>query len=258
MKNSKFISTFTFLIIFISMLPLQSAKRTFNSNQYRIADYRWILENDMNMPITNYSKFGQSIDGNAGFYWPSGFPDETYIYGAAIWVGGRIRKAGSTIEYDTQVTCGYEPNSGGYEFVQGLPPNDDLNSNPYEKIYFSSDSDWPLDNTSGGDSIVSMLDTYCTFNDYDTSKHFVPENLPLNISVLQQTYSFRGEFYNDIIFFIYNIVLDNESDTVHDAFIGVCADNDIGNESGTAANDLVGFDKDRNMAFQWQNDPESG
>ena len=257
MKNSKLISIFTFLIILVSMSTLQSAKRTSNSNQYRIYDCRWVMENDMNMPLTNYSQFGQTVSGEAGFYWPSGFPNETYIYGAGLWVGGRIRNDTNPSQFDTFVTCGYDPSGGGVEFTAGLMPNDDP-GNPNEKVYFSSDSDWPLDNASGGDSIVSMLDTYCTFNDYDSSRHFVPENLPLNISVIQQTYSFRGEFYNDIIFFVYNVVLDPSVDTVHNAFLSVVADNDIGNEALAAANDLCGFDIGRNMGFQWQNDPESG
>ncbi len=254
MKNPKLFFVFVFLVIFIAAFNLQAAKKI-GSGQYRIADYRWMQANQMNMPLTNYGIFGQTINGNAGFYWPSGFPNETYIFGAGIWVGGLVRKINDPTKFDTEVTCGYNPNSGGDEFIQGIPGHA---SDPDQKIYFSSDSDWPLKDAQGRDSILSILDSYYAYNDYDASRHFVPENKPLNITVIQQTYAYLGPGIEDILFFVFNVVLDSSADTVHDAFLGVCADNDIGNESGASANDLVGFDRARNMAFQWQNDPESG
>ncbi|RKX69922.1 hypothetical protein DRP43_03910, partial [candidate division TA06 bacterium] len=252
------IITFLFIFSFIVISSIGAVTKTPVNNQGKIADYRWMQANQMNMPLTNYSKFGQTIGGDAGLYWPSGFPNETYIYGAGIWIGGLVRNAVDPTRFDTQLTCGYDPNSGAIEFIQGLPPNDDINTNPNERIYFSLDDDWPLQDSTGQDSVLSTLDSYCTYNDYLESKHLVPENKPLNVSVIQQTYCWTGTLKEDIIFFVFNVILDPEADTVHGTFLGVCTDNDIGNESGTNANDLVGFDVARNMAFQWQNDPETG
>jgi hypothetical protein len=228
------------------------------NSQTRILHNRWMQVNDMNMSLINDGRFGQTSGYKSGFYWPGGYPDETYIFGAGMWIGGRYRSDTNPSVYDTLVTCGYEPGSaGGNEFIQGLPPNDDP-SNPDERIYFSYDADWPLQDSIGGDSVISMLDSYYTYNDYDTAKHFIPENLPLDICVIQQTYAFTGYLKDDILFFVVNIILDTSKDTLHSAFISICADCDIGYESGVYANDLVGFDIERNMAFQWQNDPESG
>ncbi|MCK4544306.1 hypothetical protein KAU43_02090, partial [candidate division WOR-3 bacterium] len=249
---------FLFVFSFIVISSIGAATKTPVNNQGKIADYRWMQANQMNMPLTNYSKFGQTLGGDAGLYWPSGFPNETYIYGAGIWIGGLVRNAVDPTKFDTQVTCGYDPNSGAIEFIQGLPPNDDINTNPNEKIYFSLDDDWPLQDSTGQDSVLSTLDSYCTYNDYLESKHLVPENKPLNVSIIQQTYCWTGTLKEDIIFFVFNVILDPEADTVHGTFLGVCTDNDIGNEAGTAANDLVGFDVSRNMAFQWQNETEEG
>ncbi len=257
MKYKVFLLTFLSAFLFTST-DIGARPIKIQTSQPRILDYRWIQVNDMNMILSNNGIFGQTSEGNAGFYWPSGYPNETYIYGGGIWIGGRYRNDSNPSTYDTFVTCGYNPASaGGTEFVPGLPPNDDP-SNPDEKIYLSSDTDWPLQNSIGEDSVLSILDSYCTYNDYDTSQHFVSENLPLDISIIQQTYAFTGGLRDNILFFTVNIILDTSKDTLHDAFVSICTDCDIGNESGASGNDLVKFDKEYNMAYQWQNDPESG
>jgi len=243
-----------FLIVINMSLLFSNTKYPINRNN-KIADYRWMQVNQMNMPLTNYGIFGQTIDGKEGFYWPSGFPNETYIFGASIWVGGLVRRVNNPTKFDTQLTCGYNPNSGGTEFTQGEPGHA---SDPDQKIYFSSDSDWPLKDSQGQDSVVSTTDAYFIYNDYDETKHFVPENKPLDITVIHQIYAWTGKLKEDMLFFVYNIVLDPEKDTLHNAFMGICADNAIGNEYGTNANDLVSFDRTRNLAFQFQTVLEPG
>jgi hypothetical protein len=256
MKRMIVLLAFLFVCLFL-ITNLEARPVKVQNSQTKILDNRWMQANDMNMSLINNSIFGQTAAGYQGLYWPGGYPDETYMWGAGIWIGGRYRSDTNPSVYDTFVTCGYDPHYGGCEFIQGLPPNDDP-SNPDEKIFFSSDADWPLENSVGEDSIISILDSYCTYNDYDTAKHFVPENLPLDISIIQQTYAFAGYLKDNILFFVVNIILDTSKDTLHNAFISICTDCDIGNEAGAYANDLVGFDIVKNMAFQWQNDPESG
>jgi hypothetical protein len=256
MKRKVVLLAFLFVCLFL-ITNLEARPVKVLNSQTRILDYRWMQANDMNMPLFNNGLFGQTSGGDAGFYWPGGYPNETYIYGSAMWIGGRYRSDTNPSVYDTFVTCGYNPNSGVNEFVQGLPPNDDP-SNPYEKVYFSSDADWPLENSVGEDSIISILDSYYTYNDYDTTHHIVPENLPLDISIIQQTYAFTGYLKDDILFFVVNIILDSSKDTLHGAFLSICTDCDIGNEAGTSANDIVGFNKEYNMAYQWQNNAEPG
>jgi hypothetical protein len=259
-RNKIYIISFLMLILLIgnSFTLFGRKNSSINNQNTKIFDLRWVQANQMNMPLTNYSQFGQTVSGDAGFYWPSGFSNETYIYGAGLWVGGLVRNAVDPTRFDTQVTCGYDPSGGAVEFTAGLIPNDDVLTNPTEKVYFSTDAIWPLKDFSGVDSILSALDTYGTYNDYDTSRHMTTDNKPLKISVLQQTYSWTGSLKEDIIFFVYNVVLDPSVDTLHNAFLSVVADNDIGNEAAPAANDLCGFDIGRNMGFQWQDDPESG
>ncbi len=57
--------------------------------------------------------------GNPGAFWPK-YSGHDYIFGAGIWVG--VVDTTRT-PADTQVTWGYNPNSGGAEFAPSLPPH---------------------------------------------------------------------------------------------------------------------------------------
>jgi len=254
MKNKILFFCLLFIFFIIEIEPIGIKPETM---QNRIMDFRWMKLNQMNMPLTNSGIFGKSEGPESGFYWPHGYPNETYIFGAGLWVGGRVRNDTNPLLFDTLVTCGYEPFSIRTEFTPGLFPNNDP-SNPSEKIYFSSDTDWPLLNNSGKDSILSTLDSYCTYNDYDTSQHFNQVNLPIGISVIQQTYAWEWELNNDILFFQFDIILDSTKDTLHNAFVSICTDCDIGDEYNYIWNDYIGFNMERELGFQWQNEPVNG
>ncbi len=218
-------------------------------------DMKWHNANQVTMPITNYGVFGQDVRyTDSGTYWPSAYPNETYIFGAGLWVGAIKISMGAP---DTLVTCGYNPNSAGHEFVPG--PTPDKMNDPDQIVYMSdSDNDgygWPLKTTEGSDSVVSIQDSWCVYNDMDPTYHFVPENHPLNLRVEQTGYVWVGPLKEDIVFLIFRVFNDG-TDTLRQVYMAACADCDVGDER--TGNDLLGFDPARKLAYQFQIDDETG
>jgi len=229
----------------------------------KIWDLQAVSANQVYMPLTNYAIFGQDVAaGNSGCYWPAGYPNETYIFGAGIWIGA-IKMVYDSLTHqikpDTNVSCGYNPNSGETEFVPGRAPDDPTYGidSDSARVYISGVTGWPLQAADGSDSILSIQDSYCIYNDKEPMYHFDAVNLPLDLVVIQQTYSWVGPLKEDIVFFVYTII-NTGTDTLKNVYIGTVADCDVGNEAGQNANDLVGFDADRNLAYQYQKDPEPG
>ncbi|MEO0234304.1 MAG: hypothetical protein ABIN39_06750 [candidate division WOR-3 bacterium] len=217
----------------------------------KIFDQRMLDINQINTWITNFAIFGQDVysGNNSGLYWPAGFPQETYVFGAGVWVGGIIENDDGTA--DTTMSCGYYPNSASTEFVPGdindaSPDRPTPYTNPWDIVYISTSDNygqpWPLKTTSGADSVVSMQDSYTEFNDMDIAYRLVASSKPLEIEVKQTTYAWVGPLKEDIIFIKYEIQ-NKRSDhkDIKKCYVGIGADNDIGNEAGTAANDLLGF-----------------
>jgi len=198
--------------------------------------------NQLTIMLTNYGIFGQNVlTGSSGAYWPAGYPDETYIFGAGIWFGGLIDTSGDTL-CDTLVSAGYRPASGVTEFS----PGDDINHDSTDIVYLSNSDNnglgWPIKDEEGNDYVFSDIDAFCLFNDKDSSQHFTEENLPLDIEVREYGYEWNTVFLQDVKFIKY-IVKNARTDgkTIKNAYISVATDNDIGNESGSAANDILGF-----------------
>jgi hypothetical protein len=248
--------------------------------------------NRFSLWLTNYGIFGHDpVSDDAGGWWPSTRRNETYVYGAGLWVGGILGGSMSETPYeivvegdtllipyvlggDTNVTCGYNPNSGRGEFV---PADIDNPTEPsfvdeYDRVHIfgvtTNNYEWPLKTAAGKDSVVSLQDSYVMFNDFYQGQHFASENSPLEIVVEQQSYAWVGPLKEDILFMLCKVV-NHSSDTIKQAYFGPCYDLDIGNESGDAANDEVGFVRqwvdtttgntyDLNMAYQYQEAPESG
>ena len=256
------------LILGIALIvPLSARTKKGNGrNGIKMFDAAIIGAGQLKMWITNYGIFAHDVvSDNSGAWWPANYRNETYIFGAGLWVGGIVNG-------DTNVTCGYNPNSGRGEFVPAKITDiaQPSPTDPADRVYVYGNIppgySWPLKNHAGSDSTLSIQDSYEVFNDNDPSQHFVAENKPLHVAVVQQTYSFIGPLKENIIFFIQHIV-NVGNDTIKNMYVGPTFDNDIGNESGTNANDLVGFVRsyvfgndtvNLNMAYQYQTVPEPG
>ncbi|MCK4523947.1 hypothetical protein KAU15_03380 [candidate division WOR-3 bacterium] len=210
-------------------------------------DMEWLDMNDLHLVVTNFGIIGHNVlTGEAGGYWPSCYPAENYVFGSGIWFGALMDTmiSGPDTLRDTLVTAGYHPGSGAGEFVPGDASDAPAYSNPYEVVYKST-SNWPPKDADGViifDSTLSMQDTYCEYSDKDASHHFAPENKPLGIQVNQFTYSWVGPLLEDIQFI--RVTVKNDNPDFRDltkCYFAYTADLDIGNEAGSAANDILGF-----------------
>jgi hypothetical protein len=208
-------------------------------------DVRWCNANQWRIAISNYGKFGQDPSGNEpGAFWP-GTTDHNYIYGAGIWIGGVLPNG------DTVVTVGYAPNSGATEFAPGLPYSNP--NNPEWRVYLSSDDDYPL-------PALSFLDSYCAYNEFDTIYHLADSfhvREPLGVTVARKTYVWPSSWYDDVVFIEY-VIRNDTTYSLNNVYIGIGMDFDIGNEAGTAADDITGFDLSRKLGFGYQQYNEPG
>lgn len=151
-----------------------------------------------------------------------------------------------------RVTIGYNPSNTYTEFVPGDLPNEPGYTDALDRIYFSDNpSDlimWPLRDAEGNPIIISNQDSYCIFNDEDSTRH-TAEGKPLNIKVIQIGYSWYYTIWEDFIFLTYFIVNDSP-DTLFHMYVAACCDPDV----GEYADDLVGFDAGRDLGYAYDSD----
>jgi hypothetical protein len=185
--------------------------------------------NQVEMCISNFGKFGQTAQSNSGCWWPIG-SGQNYIFGAGIWFGTIDSATG-----DTLVSIGYGPHGGETEYVPGLV--DLSQTHPDARIFMYPD--WPPPDSSfpmAPQEPVSHQDSWCCFNDCDTNAHIPGDGYPIGLEVYQWLYVWDDPYIEDIIFFLYTVKNVSERD-LYDCYLGVCMDNDIGNEAGTSADD---------------------
>ncbi len=213
-----------------------------SSPEERNWDTGWHDAGLIRLYITNYARHGYE---NA-CEWPAGSGD-TYIFGAGIWVGCMSGE-------QSLVTVGYDPTNGSTEFVPGNLPNEPDYDDPTDRIYWSNDPDdlaeWPLMDENENPIVVSSLDSWCQFNDMDTTHHAAGDTRPIGIRVTQTGYSWNFPVYEDFLFLTYQV--ENVSEVpLHQVYLGVACDADVGDYT----NDLVGFDPDRNLGYAFTERP---
>lgn len=232
------------------------------SQQNKIYDWKPLQKNNFFMAITNYGQLGQIRGGSGAYsYWPAPAVDANglivppamnYVYGWGLWIGAQMRSTKPGKTRDTLCTVGYNPNNSTGEYtagavIGGVPQSV---SAPDVKIFSSLDGDWPLKTTDLKDSILSVEDTRSIYNDYGLVNH-ATGGRPLQVEVTQTTYEWNYPTNQDIIFFLFE-VRNTGSDSLFDLYLAPTADCDIGNESGTAANDVCYYDSTINMSYQYQ------
>ncbi|MFO7676144.1 MAG: hypothetical protein R6X12_07520 [bacterium] len=225
----------------------------------RAYDLPWYQKNQWRMTISNYGTFGYGVSSPGG-EWPAGSGD-MYIYGAGIWFGS-IRR-GPTGR-DTLASVGYNPNSGKSEMTPGCYDNapGGYAGRAFERVYVFP-SDWPpnlADFPAGladsvrtplrvpsGDTLipgyfhyvprtaVSSGDAWAVFNDRDEANHTAGATpRSIGIEVYQSTYAWTLPWNQDIVFFKLD-VRNRTADTIHDAYIGMVCDADVGNATDDRA-----------------------
>ncbi|UCF70943.1 MAG: hypothetical protein JSW49_01320, partial [candidate division WOR-3 bacterium] len=220
-----------------------------------------ILRHDSNrveMCISNYGIFGHSEASLPGCWWPTG-SGHNYIYGASIWFG--------TIDSVTGDTLVTEAGGQG-EFTPGLAGWS--SEHPCAIIYIHPEN-WPAPPDTlpmAPQNAVSHEDSWCCFNDCDTTYHVPGDTRPIGIEVYQTVYAWDLPYVEDMIFFTYD-VKNVSGSTLSDCYLGIYVDCDIGNEVGSGddrfsgivyreyiiGNDTIIVD---DVAYQWQEQEEPG
>lgn len=223
---------------------------------------------------TEYSDTGQwlILEDNMGRFlkgdWPSG-SGHNYLFGAGYWIGvlDPLRTRG-----DTAVSWSYNPNSGQSEFCPTTPDGDAgryLDS--LARIYDSKDpqdtTQWPERDSLGRAIIVSDQELWTIDN--DLGPFMVPPDSAIGVQVIRRTYAWDspgpwGAIFK-VEFDVKNVTgrWGGNPHTLSHMNVGFCVDADIGNESGSNANDLVYLDRTPdspypNLAVQYQLAQEPG
>ena len=251
-------------LFFCAISPAWAITKEPIPQETKIYDWTCLQKNNVFMGLTNYGVLGQDRGGaNAYGFWPAPAVDPNgafippamnYIFGWGLWIGAQMRSTKPGKTRDTLCTQGYNPSSGIFEYtagavIDGVPQSV---SAADVKIYSSLEAGWPLKTAENKDSILSVEDTRAIYNDYGLSNH-VTGGRPLKVEVTQTTYQWNYPNNQDIIFLLFEIK-NTGSDSLFDVYLAPTADCDIGNESGTSANDVCYFDATTNMSYQYQVD----
>jgi len=213
--------------------PKDMSQKTLNANAWTIH-------------TTNYGPFVNPQTASGGF-WRN--PAHGYIYGAGLWIGGIL-------------SSGYAAVSQGYDCAAGAselaPYPDSWIEDPMVRIYLSTDPTdldvWPV--VENGQKVIrSDQDSWCRY--YDNPQYAISGDSCLYVMVEQFSYAWNYADNNDIVFFYFK-VKNIGPKTLDRVYLGPAVDCDIGDESAPGANDRTAFDYTRNLAMQFQIEPEAG
>jgi hypothetical protein len=252
-------------LLFYAASPVWALPKETAAQENKIYDWRPLQKNNFFIGMTNQGQLGQVKGGGDAYgFWPAPAidvngdlvpPTMNYIFGWGLWIGAQVRSTKPGKTRDTLSTVGYNPNNSSGEYTPGAviggvpqsPAAADV------KIYSSLNDGWPLKTADNKDSVLSVEDTRCVYNDYGLTNH-ATGGRPLKVEVTQTTYQWNYPTNQDIVFFMFE-VKNTGTDTLFDLYLAPTADCDIGNESGTAANDVCYFDQTTNMTYQYQVSP---
>ena len=238
------------LLLAAPLLALPSMPSAAPPQAAKLMSTRTLDINAWTIRTSNYGNFINS-SGSSGGYW--GGPSYNYIYETCFWLAAT----------DTGGTRGV---ASGYSCTEFGPVNpytesyENWLSDPQARVYLSTDPadvlEWPLRDPANRPVIRSMQDSYCKYSDQNPFYSFSGSAI-VGIVVEQITYAWNYADNNDIVFFFFNVKNKNDY-ALANCRIAIFVDGDIGNEAGTSANDRTAFDCQRNLAMQFQNEPEPG
>ncbi|HVP36939.1 MAG TPA: T9SS type A sorting domain-containing protein [Terriglobales bacterium] len=265
MRKKKILKLLVLGIVLLAFLVISVEARTKPAPVNSLAkplvnptDAKYLTANNIKMPIQNDAIFGQNpFTGRAGTEWPQG-TGNMYIYGAGIWIGAQIPSGGG---FKKVVSYGYNPNDGYSEWGPGIitaPYTADhggTDAGTMWPIVLSTevnswtpraDSLWPVKDSLGNPKFVSAEDSWCFYNDADSTYHDAQARAgdQLNVFVKQTTYSFNSALDKNIIFVVWDIYNQGDRD-LDSVYIGITCDPDLGN----ATDDMIGFDSTRNFCW---------
>lgn len=171
--------------------------------------------------ISNFGKFGQTLDYRCGCIWPIG-SKHPYIFGGGLWFC-----AISAQNNDTLVTIGYDPHNGNCEYVPGLKGMPFYD--PGAVIYMSPQNYPPNQAKFPMAPSVSRSnqDSWCGMNDCDSMFHVPGSEIPIGLEVYQTGYVWNYQQIEDMIYLTYEIKNVSGHD-LRDCYVGFNVDADVG------------------------------
>lgn len=192
-----------------------------------------------------YQDFGRFViplpGSKPGAYWPK-YSGRNYIYGAGIWVG-----AMDTTDLDTVIVRGYDCGAGGTAWGPCLPNGDttgamtDSLARTYRSDIPRDTAQWPERDSSGRAIIKSDQELWTIASGLDPLDSF---SAPFGVTALRRSLAWNSPGpWGDITEMeveVKNVTgrWQGRPRTLKKMIVGFNADADIGNESGTNANDL--------------------
>jgi|GEM_PF-949158 len=176
--------------------------------------------NLVEMWISNYGQFAQTLNGEAGLIWPKG-SGQTYVFGAGLWLGTIDLLTG-----DTLVTIGYLCTGGVSEYGCGLSGMSSADTNARIYMYPSL---WPPPQgifPMAPQIPVSNQDSWCCFNDSNPDHHMPGDTRPIGVEVYQTVYCWAFPWIEDVIFLIYDI-RNASYHNLKNCYVGIEIDPDV-------------------------------
>lgn len=233
-----------------------------------VLDGSYVLDvGELQVNITNHGLIGSQYTSDVPYssapsaQWPGGSGDE-YLWGAGLWVGGRINGEISvtTGQYEREMRPGprlrdtiYEaqagyilrPNPFGYPTGMRLPSpdSDDDRDGKHDEEYLNGiddDRDGQIDEDFA--QLGDQLFTCTMFDNLPLVSELYPGHRPLGIRVIQSAFAYYQEGLENIIGLDFEIT-NVGHETINDAYLGFFTDCDIQSRSdGTnTPDDMAGM-----------------
>ena len=212
---------------------------------------RVLNANAWTIHTSNYGPFVNPGTGSGGF-WRN--PAHGYIYGAGLWIGA-IKNSRDTI-----LSNGFNFGASEFSPVSLDDSYENYLSDPGARVYLSTDpvdhNDWPVLDEDGKKVIRSVQDSYCKYSDENPQFTTSGDSI-LHVVVEQFSYAWDYADNNNVVYFYFK-VRNVGKKILNNVYLGPAVDCDIGDESGTNANDRTIFDYTRNLVISFQKEPEPG
>ncbi|MEO0071212.1 MAG: T9SS type A sorting domain-containing protein [candidate division WOR-3 bacterium] len=200
---------------------------------FGVYDIKWFDLNHWRCAFINDGRWGfdpTSGSGVPGASWPHPLKN-FYLFGAGLWVG-------ATVDSETLVTVGYNPNSAQTEFFPTLCRYwREGSADSLDRVYKYPD-DWPPPISRfpmAPQSAVSEMDMWSCFGDSNPDCHN-PPGRPLGIDIYLTVYGYSDSIAQDLFLLKYELA-NASGNHLNGLYFGVVVDADI----GSSLDDMCGL-----------------
>ncbi len=207
------------LLLFISSLAYTKFMDPPSGN--RIFQLQKHDRNQVLFYISNFGKFGQTINYGFGCRWPIS-TDHPYIFGGGLWFA-----AVNPVSGDTLVTIGYNPHNGQCEYVPGLKG---MSSYDPAAVIYMSPQNFPPNQVKfpmAPSVSLSSQDSWCCLNDCDSTFQTPGSANPIGLEVYQTGYVWNYQQIEDMVYLTYQIKNVSGHD-LQGCYVGFVVDADVG------------------------------